>query len=316
MMPSLRKQVSKCNEERVRVWFEKFGFSSEPLDVCNGKKGKNADWQFTKDNVTILCEVKTVFSGGQFGSMKEEGHQVFEQHLRDSLTSDTNLKDLPLYITIAIDRLHTPCGKERKDFYSWLKSYIRWTANYFDKNPHQSHIAREYVFGKRARSSPKAFVQIMRFDAEDQLNIGFIRGGTDYNTGAIKRNLDEAILQLRSSKSLLGSNSALFIIAFCSESNYLSFRSLFIERDEDTRYDLFDWAFAKYDDLAAILLLEYRTASSGRKSHDFWKRILTSLLSEWVDFGYLIASPYQEEKDVLRSIITDNSGVFIEGLRR
>ena len=67
-----RKQITDANEDHVREWFEASYFASKRLDTGSGKKGEKVDWGFTKQDLTVLCEVKTIFSGGQSGCTQEQ----------------------------------------------------------------------------------------------------------------------------------------------------------------------------------------------------------------------------------------------------
>ncbi|MBZ0309202.1 MAG: hypothetical protein K8I82_24265, partial [Anaerolineae bacterium] len=71
-----RKQITDVNEDYVYGWFKESGFSGEKLDANDGKQGKSADWKFTKQDLVVLCEVKTIFSGGQWGVTSEQ----YERH--------------------------------------------------------------------------------------------------------------------------------------------------------------------------------------------------------------------------------------------
>lgn len=75
-----RQNITRQNEAYVAQWFETSGFQSTRLDVDNGKSGKNADWRFSRDEITFLCEVKTIFSGGQGGlSIEQQKRKLLEQ---------------------------------------------------------------------------------------------------------------------------------------------------------------------------------------------------------------------------------------------
>lgn len=67
-----RQQISDDNADHVYKWFEASGFFGEKLDTGSGKQGKSADWRFTKLDLVVLCEVKTIFSGGQSGLTQEQ----------------------------------------------------------------------------------------------------------------------------------------------------------------------------------------------------------------------------------------------------
>src|SRR5260221_5190877 len=84
--------ITAQNEDFTRVWFELSGFQSEPLDKKGKNKQKTPDWKFHKDDTTIFCEVKTIFSGGQQRLTRE---QYERQRLADNKPIDDLAKRLP-----------------------------------------------------------------------------------------------------------------------------------------------------------------------------------------------------------------------------
>lgn len=72
MIEKTRKQITDENENHVCAWFEKSGFTGKRLDSRKGKKGGSADWKFTKPELGVICEVKTIFSAGQSGMTPEQ----------------------------------------------------------------------------------------------------------------------------------------------------------------------------------------------------------------------------------------------------
>ncbi len=73
-----RRIISQQNEVNVRSWFELSGFASDLLDKP-GIPGKKADWKFSKGNLVVICEVKTIFSGGQIGSTEQQWERSRER---------------------------------------------------------------------------------------------------------------------------------------------------------------------------------------------------------------------------------------------
>ncbi len=67
-----QRQISDANEDHVRKWFEASGFVGEKLDTGGNEQGKSADWRFSKHDLAVICEVKTIFSGGQSGLTPEQ----------------------------------------------------------------------------------------------------------------------------------------------------------------------------------------------------------------------------------------------------
>jgi hypothetical protein len=81
-----QQETTTANENHVRAWVELSGFSSERLDSPDGKSGTNADWKFTKDDLIVFCEIKTIFSAGQIGLTKD-------QHERNRLEAKRKLDE-------------------------------------------------------------------------------------------------------------------------------------------------------------------------------------------------------------------------------
>ncbi len=67
-----RKQITSENENHVQTWFEMCGFVGTKLETRKGRQGGSADRKFTKSNLSVVCEVKTIFSGGQSGFTPEQ----------------------------------------------------------------------------------------------------------------------------------------------------------------------------------------------------------------------------------------------------
>ena len=62
-----QQKAAQDNEMRVEQWFKESGFQSQRLGQDHGIGGKNADWRFEGHEITLVCEVKTIFSGVQDG---------------------------------------------------------------------------------------------------------------------------------------------------------------------------------------------------------------------------------------------------------
>lgn len=77
MAPEPKAEITDRNEEYVEQWFNAAGFGSKKLDVNNVTK--SADWLFSRKEVAIVCEVKTIFSGGQTGIYREQYERKTEQ---------------------------------------------------------------------------------------------------------------------------------------------------------------------------------------------------------------------------------------------
>jgi hypothetical protein len=60
-----RQEITDQNENLTHDWFELSDFRVERLDKPGNNNKKAPDWKSTKENVTVYCEVKTIFSGGQ-----------------------------------------------------------------------------------------------------------------------------------------------------------------------------------------------------------------------------------------------------------
>lgn len=364
---STRKKITDRNEDRVRTWFEESGFVGVRLDTGTGNSGKRADWQFTKDRLTVICEVKTVFSGGQFGLrreqwerqhmhrrrrfdealqslpqdgvpvvlpeqeyaylfgdlrypsqaiFKEQGHSEFEEWIRQTLSSDPNIARLPFQVTISIDGLYTPHVSKRPHFIRWLKEQcIERVEKVWEIDPGGFHKTFEYPFENR-RDSPKAFVQIMGPYADSCLEIGFIRGGSGFNEDEIETLINDAVSQLSATRQVITSKSVIPIIALCSESQQLRFNELFREEDS-VRYNLLDWSLSKYqEELAAIILLDRVPRKSNVQPRNFWEWLGLMISSEWVDFGYLLTSPYREDIASLGTAMTTEHCQFAVGLKQ
>ncbi len=85
-------KITAQNEDFTRDWFELSDFHSERLDKKGKNKQKTPDWKFQKNDVTVFCEVKTVFSGGQQRLTRE---QYERQRLADNKQIDAFAKRLP-----------------------------------------------------------------------------------------------------------------------------------------------------------------------------------------------------------------------------
>src|SRR5579859_369138 len=72
MVTKQRTIITAENEQYVKDWFELSGFSSTRLDKGGKQKEKSADWKFTKRDLAIICEVKTIFSAEQAGLTREQ----------------------------------------------------------------------------------------------------------------------------------------------------------------------------------------------------------------------------------------------------
>lgn len=103
-----RKVITSKNEELVRTWFESIGFASVRLDSDDGKKGKNADWKFTKQELVVVCEVKTIFSGGQVGLTREqwERRRKGEKKFLDKVISELPTGDQLVATQDYLDYVH------------------------------------------------------------------------------------------------------------------------------------------------------------------------------------------------------------------
>lgn len=307
-----RQKITKRNENRVRDWFRRLGFESECLDSGSGKEGKKADWKFTKDGLSIVCEVKTIFSGGQFGEEKENAHSRFEDEVHHELMSDPRLKDLPFDVTIYIDRLHTVYGSKRGKFIAWLKKHIQWGACYYRNGLYQHWSAVEYDFDPSKMNSAKAGIFLSYPNTANQLSVGFMRGGTDLNFDAIERNIGDAISQLQTSSN----NGDLPLIALFSGSRSLDFCDLFLfPYSENLRNKLFGSVFTKYREfLSAILLIESRPILNGPAPASIIDRIHQELNAERIDIGYLITNPYKlQDAERLREAISHQYCHFVQG---
>src|SRR5215211_1854659 len=133
MDETTRKQITDVNADRVREWFKASGFASKKLDTDSGKKGKKADWKFTKQDLTVLCEVKTIFSGGQSGFSQEQAERRrverklnFERHKSEAIAEGTTLlthKDELDYLegkfTYSKQNIH-----KEKDFNEFLSEIV------------------------------------------------------------------------------------------------------------------------------------------------------------------------------------------------
>jgi hypothetical protein len=86
------KKITDVNEDHVCQWFKLSEFAWERLDRPDGKAGKNADWKFSKPGLDIICEVKTIFSGGQSILTKK---QWSRNRLQEKLKLDKAIANLP-----------------------------------------------------------------------------------------------------------------------------------------------------------------------------------------------------------------------------
>ena len=119
-----RKRITDENEGHVREWFEASGFASTKLDTRSGKKGKKADWRFTKPDLSVLCEVKTIFSGGQSGRTEDqrerrrlEAKRKFEYHKAHAIAEGVTLlthKDEQDYLAGKTPYFKQPIVKEEE----------------------------------------------------------------------------------------------------------------------------------------------------------------------------------------------------------
>lgn len=150
MMSGNNTKITKEHEERTADWFHRAGFVSINLDNDDsiiGKGSKRPDWIFKKDNLTILCEVKTIFSGGQQkkgllneidssqltpGDSKHYGeleYTKFLEYLKNRFENDIRVKHLPFDLNINCS------GYEILNFTEIIKDHffdrvIHWILHY------------------------------------------------------------------------------------------------------------------------------------------------------------------------------------------
>lgn len=139
------QEITSQNEEYVRQWFELSEFASVRLDSSDGKTGKNADWKFSKQDLNIICEVKTIFSGGQSGLTEE-------QWKRNKLEEKKKL-----------DQYISSLSKSEKsvDYLDWING----------QTPYRHQIIRkEGVEG--AKGTYKDFKQVLKNDLQNDEDIG------------------------------------------------------------------------------------------------------------------------------------------------
>ncbi len=363
-------KATQENEEHVRVWFELLGFDWERLDTRDGKKGRNADWKFTRHQQVIICEVKTIFSGGQawltqdqyerhrieakrqFDRHKselsegnqlivtseyynyvhgitpkpewsnpptEDAHKVFLEILREELENDPEINQIPFSVTISIDGLYVPPGYKttgvaNTEFYQWLKSFLLAAQEEIPNGLWYANRSFEFPTADHAKDDSKwrgveAFVQIATLIPGSSLLVQFIHGGTNYNERGIAGEIEKAISQIEASieKNNLVNPTQVIALWWHSTNPSFGMQLLFDHIGSQVgeipqRYYLYDWAFAEYHNLAAIILFE---PQSSEPSED---------QSKLVPFGYIITNPFlPQSEDSLRTAITKNC-VFIKGI--
>lgn len=261
-----RKQITDLNEDDVHKWFKASGFSGEKLDTDDGKQGKSADWKFTKQDTVVLCEVKTIFSGGQWGLTpeqyerqrlekkrkldhareqavakvphrkqssipKEEEFNKFLADVRGQLEGDESINHLPFSMSITINQLYVAYNEERQQFVEWLKGFVLWARQ--NHHSERIHSTSTFIFRDRSESPDgtiqhriDAFVQVSGPMSSPSLDVGFLTGGSAYNEERVAATICEAVSQLRASMSKVNAPTVLPIVALWSESRYLSFSML------------------------------------------------------------------------------------------
>jgi len=333
------EKITAENEERVKKWFEDSDLKAQKLDVGSSGTGKKrADWQFTKSDIVILCEVKTIFSGGEFDGKKEEEFAQFEDRIRKSLQADSTIANLPLTLTILIDTLYVPYRDIYKDFENFLKQHLEHANSMFSKS--KGFCTFSYPFPERAG---EAFIAI-RPGFESQLEVGFMRAGSDYNYDAFQRNIEKAVSQIKSTAEEKEIADYLPIVALVSSSRQVNFHRLpwpdskdieeivesvtvlmptepnfTVQRkiitDTCSRYKLLDWAFNQYqNDLAAILLLSsYQPDAPPIKTVE--EAMYRFLDYAWIDYGYLLINPYDNSfQTKLKTYIITKHCRMIDGI--
>lgn len=341
-----RLKITNENERRVQKWFEDSGFASQKLDVgsTGNREGQRADWQFTKRGTVVLCEVKTIFSGGEFNGKKEEAFARFEDQVRNSLQTDPQFETLPLTLTISIDNLYVPYGNVYQDFEDFLKQCLEH-ANYKPLKKSNEYRTFSYSFPNMAGRA----IIVVTPRAEPLFRVGFIRPGSDYNYDAFWRNIKKAVSQIKDIAKEKHITGYLPVVALVSSSRQVSFNHLpwldspaaqthmgeiastvnrlnpaernFGDQREIitnacSRYKLLDWAFQDYgDDLAAILLLDsYQPDAPPPKTTEEFMQ--TPWEYDWVDYGYILTNPYNQSfRTAFEANITTAHHLLITGMK-
>ena len=277
----------------------------------------------------MLCEVKTIFSGGQSALSEDqyerrrlESKRKFDQYkaqaiaegltllthkdeqayltgktpyakqsivkeaeynnflsdINDQLTTDPTINQLPFDVSISLNAMYVPYGKQREEFIDWLKRYVLWANQH--QQTEQGYTTSDFTFRPRRKvrdgkyeRSVQAYVLMWGPYSDPALRVSFTYGGVPYNEKGISDEIEKAITQLRASTSDATTLNILPIIALWSASDYLHFPMLLAMdatgaklNDVPERYYLFDWAFEDYPFLAAIILFDLH------RDGDFWNR--------------------------------------------
>ena len=258
-------ELTAQNEILVRQWFEQSSFEASKLDADNS--AKNADWMFIRSDVVVICEVKTIFSGG-IGHGKEGRedspgtYRHFDAQVKSRLETDPEIRDLPLSVMIAVDALYVPGAEQLETFISWIKQRIGDAQGISSTQYFQESF--EFVQGRKSQDgsrkrSIEAFVQFAKHTEQSGLYVGSIYGGTTPNLKKFEDTIRDAVTtQIRSSINQLHASNSLATVALWSASNHLPPFSWLLANswDKQQRYNLFDWAFREYTELSAIMLFE------------------------------------------------------------
>lgn len=278
------------------------------------KTHENADWCFSKDDVNVVCEVKTIFSGG----LKEAEFAKFYEELSLKLRNDPQISHLPFDVRIYMNTLYIPYGIARETFIAWIVSFVLGAAQHHvtEQYPYDDTVAKFMFEGQYDSRIPSADVEVRGPFSEGELQIApppF--GALPYNEKGVRQNLEKAISQLDTSAKLLKLPDALRIIAFWSESSNISAGRFAMEmiglRSGDTpeRYNLFDWAFMEYKDLAAIIFFRLHDT---KRNTEFWR--INFDTSSLFPYGLIIPNPFiNRGEQVLRHLFTDYCS-FVEAI--
>ncbi len=256
MMSGNNTKITKEHEERTADWFHRAGFVSINLDNDNsiiGKGSKRPDWMFKKDNLTILCEVKTIFSGGQQkkgllneidssqlkpGDSKHYGeleYTKFLEYVKNRFENDIRVKYLPFDLNINCS------GYEILNFTEIIKDHFfdqvaAWILHHSQiKMPVNELfpplvIAGEYVLRSAvpAKKSPTGKgipsisidLSLWRTSRYKNLQVQFGSGSHAYSNN-IAHTLKEALSQILAAKDFVESDNedVLSVISCWSESS-------------------------------------------------------------------------------------------------
>jgi hypothetical protein len=116
------------NEQYVSEWFKLSGFSSTRLDKGSKQKGRRVDWKFTKQDLDVIREVKTILSDEQAGLTREQ----YERRRREDKQK--------------LDRVKAALPKGQRlimtsDYYD----YVCGTTPYNEGKPLKGHAFDEFL---------------------------------------------------------------------------------------------------------------------------------------------------------------------------